>query len=90
MATKTPRPGENGTVLGRSTGVTPNMSLSGTQQERRHQLLHRNAAHAATKNMTQDAHLKIIRKTGRSKKKKPRAIECDYICVRVNDGWLTV
>jgi len=58
MATPTPQQGENSTEPGGSTGIAPNTSLSGTQQERRHQLVHRNAANAATKNMTQDAHLK--------------------------------
>jgi len=66
MATQTPQPGMNGTKPGRSLGVTPNMSLSSAQQKCRHQLVHHNAATAATKNMTEDAHLKIVLKTGRS------------------------
>jgi len=90
IATQTPQPGENGTVPGGSTDVTPNMSLSGTQQERRHQLVHHNAANAATKDMTQDADLKIIRKTRSSKKKKQDAIGCQYIYIKVNDAQLTL
>ena len=66
------------------------MSLSGTQQERRHQLVHHNAANAATKDMTQDADLKIIRKTRSSKKKKQDAIGCQYIYIKVNDAQLTL
>jgi len=67
MATQSPQQGENGTQPGQSMGATQNMSLSGTQQERRHQFIQRNAANAATKNMTQDAHWEIVRKTGSSK-----------------------
>jgi len=79
MPTQTPQPGENGTEAGGSMSITPNTSLSGTQQERRHQLVHRNSANMATKNMTEDAHLKIIRKTGSCKNKKHHAIGCKYI-----------
>jgi len=79
MATQTPQPGENGIEAGGSTGITPKTSLSGTQQECRHQLVHRNAANAATKNMTEDTHLKIVRKTGSSKNKKQHVIGCKYI-----------
>jgi len=90
MATQTPQPGENGMEPGGSTGITPNTSLSGTQQERRHQLVHRNAANAATNNMTKDTHLKIVRNTGSSKNKKQLAIGCEYIHITVNDSQLTV
>jgi len=56
MATQTPQRGENGTEPGGSTGITLNTSLSATQQECSHELVHRNAAIVATKNMTQEAH----------------------------------
>jgi len=82
MATQIPQPGENGIEVGGSTGITPNTLFSGTQQERRHQLVHCNAANAATKNMTKDAHLKIVRKTESSKHKKQHAIGCKYIHIR--------
>jgi len=90
MATQTPQPGENSTEPGGSTGVAPNMSLSGTQHERRQQLVHRNTANAATRNMTQDAHLKIVCKTRSSKTKKQHAIGCECIHIKENDGQLTV
>ena len=86
MATQTPQPGENGTKPGGSTGITHNESLSGTQQECRHQLVHHDAVNAATKNMTQDVHLKIVRKTGSSNNKKQHAIGCEYIHIKVNHG----
>jgi len=90
MATQTPQPGKNGTEPGGSTGVTTNISLSGTQREYRHQLVQRNAANVATKNMTQDAHFKIVRKTGSSKNRQQYTIGCDYIHITVNDGQLTI
>jgi len=40
--------------------------------------------------MTQDAHSKIVRKTGSSKNMKQHAIGCEYIHIKVNDGQLTV
>jgi len=90
QATQTPQQVENGTEPGGSMGVSPNPSLSSTQQECRHQLVHRNAANVATKYMTQDAHLKIVCKTGSSKNKKQHAIGCEYIHITVNNGQLTI
>jgi len=49
LAAHTPQPRENGTKPGGSMGVASNTSLSGPQQDRRHQLVHRNAANAAHK-----------------------------------------
>jgi hypothetical protein len=88
MPTQTPQPGENGTEPGRSPSVSPNMSLSGTLQEHRHQFIHCNAVNVATKNMTQDAHLKIVSKTESSMNKKQHAIGCEYIHLTVYDGQL--
>jgi len=42
-------------------------------------LVHRKAANAAIKHMTQDAHLQIVRKSGSSKNKKQHAVGCEYI-----------
>jgi hypothetical protein len=89
-STQTPRPGENGTQPGASIDVSPNTSLSGTQQEHRHQLVHRNAANAAIKNMTQNAHLKILCKIGSCKNKKQHATGCKYIHITVNDSKTSV
>ena len=41
--------------------------------------MHREAANVATENMTQDAHLQIVRKTGSSTNKKQHAIGCEYV-----------
>jgi hypothetical protein len=53
-------------------------------------LLHRDADNLATKRMTQDAHLKIIRKTGSSKNKKQHTVRCEDIMREANSGQLTV
>jgi len=70
MDTQTPEPEVTGSESSRTTGVLADSSHNGAQQERRHQLVHRNAANAATNHMTQDAQLKIVCKTGSSKNKK--------------------
>jgi len=40
--------------------------------------------------MTQDAHLKIVRKTESSKNKKQHAVRCEHIHIEANGGQLTV
>ena len=89
MDTQPPPAGESGSNTGRLAGATSNTELLGTQQERRHKLVHRDAANVATKHMTQDAHLKIVRKTGSSKNKKQHAVGCEYILIVANGGQLT-
>jgi len=71
-------------------GASFNASLGGTQQQCRHQLVHRNTANAATENMTQDAHLKILCKPATSKNKKQHAIGFEYNQIEVNSHQLTV
>jgi hypothetical protein len=90
MDTQPPPEGESGSNTGRLAGTTSNTELHGTQQERRHKLVHRDAASVATKYMTQDAHLKIVRKTGSSQNKKQHAVRCEYIHIVANGGQLTV
>jgi len=41
---------------------------------------------AATNHMTQDAHLKIVRKTGSSRNKKQHVVGCEYIHIKANAG----
>jgi hypothetical protein len=41
----------------------------------------RDAANVATKHITQDAHLKIVRKTGSRKNKKQHAVGCEYMLI---------
>jgi len=90
MDTQPPLPGESGSNTGRLADTTSNTEILGTQQERRHMLVHRDAANAATKQITQDVHLKIVRKTGSRKNKKPHAVECECIHIEAIGGQLTV
>ena len=79
MDTQPPQPGESGSDSRRLPGVRSNTSLIGTQQDRRPQLVHRDAANAASKDMTLAAHFDIIRKTGSSRNKMQHAVACEYI-----------
>jgi hypothetical protein len=88
MDTQPPLPGESGSHTGILAGATS--EFLGTQQESRYNLVHRDAANAATKHMTQDAHFKIVRRTGSSKNKKQHALGCKYIDIEANGGQLTV
>jgi hypothetical protein len=90
MDTQPPPPGESGSNTGRLAGATSNTEILATQQELRHKLVHRDAANVATNHMTQDAHLKIVRKTGTSKNKKQHAVGCEFIHIEENGGQLTV
>jgi hypothetical protein len=90
MDTQPTLPGESGSITGRLAGATINTDILGTQQERRHKVVHRDAADAATKHMTQDAHLKIVRKTGSRRNKKQHAVGYGYIHIDAISGQLTV
>jgi len=90
MDTQLPWPGESGSNTGRLVGATSNTEILGTKQVRRYKFVHRDAANAATKHMTQDEHLKIVRKTGSSKNKKQQAVGCDYIHIEANSSELIV
>jgi hypothetical protein len=90
MNTQPPPPGVSGSNTGRLAGVTTNTHILGTQQERRHKLVHRDAADAATEHMTQDAHIKIICKTGGRRNMKQHAVDCEYIQIDAMGGQLTV
>jgi len=86
MDTQPPLPGESGSNTGQLAGAPSNTDILGTQQERRHKLVHRDAANAATKHMTQDAHLEIICNTGSSKNKMQHAVGCEYIHIEAEGG----
>jgi len=90
MDTQPPPPGESGSNTGRLAGATSNTEILGTQQERRHKLVHHEAADAATKHMTQDAHLKIACETGSRRNKKQHAVGCEYIHIDAIGGQLTI
>jgi len=77
MAPQTPLPGGIQSESSRTTGASSHAPQAETQLQRRHQLVHRNAAIAATENMAQDAHLKKVRKTGRRNNRQQHAIECE-------------
>jgi len=64
MAPQIPWPGVIQSESSGTMGDSPNAPLAETQLKCRHQLVHCDAAIAATKNMAQDAHLKKVRKTG--------------------------
>jgi len=86
MATETLQPGAIGAESSRMTGPLTNAPPCETQQQRRHQLVHRDAAIVATKNLAQDAHLQMVHKTGSSKNQKQHAIGCESIHIGVDDG----
>ena len=77
MAPQTPQPGLSQSESSRTAGASSNAPLVETQLQRRHHLVHRDAAIAATKNMAQDAHLQKVRKTGRSNNRQQHAIGCE-------------
>jgi len=90
MDTQPPPPGESGSNTWRLAGATSNTAILGTQQVRRHKLLHRDATNAATKHMTHNAHYEIVHKNGSSSNQKQHAVGCEYIHIEVNGGQLTV
>jgi hypothetical protein len=71
-------------------GATFNTAILGTQQDRRHKSVHRDTANAATKHVTQDAHVKIFPKTRSWKNKKQHAVRCNYVHIEVNGSKSTV
>jgi len=90
MDTQPPPPGESGSNPGRLAGATSNTDNLGTLQECRHKLAHRDAANAATNHMTQDAHLKIVRKAGSRNNEQQHAVGCESIHIEAISGQLTV
>jgi len=77
MAPQTPHPGVIQSESSRTTGASSNAPSAETQLQCRHQLVHRDAAIAATENMAQDAHLKKVGKTGRSNNWQQHAFGCE-------------
>jgi len=79
MDTQPPQPGQSGSNWSCLPGTSSNLALIGKQHERRHQSVHRDAGTAATKNLTPDADLKMVLKTGHSTNKKLHAVGSNYI-----------
>ena len=77
-------------TLSRTTCASFNTPPADTKLQRRHHIAHYDAANAPTENMTQDAQLKVIRKTGGSKNKKQHTIGCDYTRIEVDDRQLMI
>ena len=90
MAPEILQPGVIEAESSRTTGASNNVPPCETQPQRRHQLVHHDAAIVATEYMTLDAHLEILCKTGSNKNKKHHAIGCESIHIAVDDGQLTV
>jgi len=86
MDTQPPLAGETGSNTGRLAVATSNTELPGTQQERRDKLVHCDAANVATKHITQNAHVKIVRKTGSHKNRTHHAVGCECILIGANYG----
>jgi hypothetical protein len=90
MDTQPPSPGQSGLNTSRLAGATTNTDILGTQQEHTHKFVHRDAAYVATKHMTHDVHLNIVRRTGSRRNKKQHAMGCDYTHIDAFGGQLTV
>ena len=88
MVPQTPQPGVIESELSWTTGAISNVPLADTQQQRKHQLVHHDGIIADNRNMAQDAHLKIVRQTGRSNCSNQHAIRCEYLHVDVDSGQL--
>jgi len=88
MDTQPPQPGGTESKSSRLAGATSTTAIIGTQQERRHQLVHHYAANSATKHVTQDAPWEIVRKTGSSKNDKQHAVGCEWIHIEENGSQL--
>jgi len=79
MASQRPQTDKSGSESSETMGTLSNVSLEGTQQQRRHQWVRCEAANVANENRTQDAHFKIVPKTVSSANKKRHAIGCEYV-----------
>jgi hypothetical protein len=90
MDAKPRQTGERGSNTGRLVGATSNIEIISTQHGHRYKLVHPNGANAATNYMTQDAHLKIIRKTASRKDWKQLEVGCESIHIEAIGGQWTV
>ena len=90
MAPQTPQQVEHGIKSSRTTGVSSNTPPPETELQRRHHVAHHDTANATTGDMTLDAQLNIVRKTGSSKNKKQHPIGCKYSGIAVNDRQLLI
>jgi len=87
-APQSPPPGEIESGSSHMTGNSSNVPLAEKQLQRWHQLVHCDAAIAATEHMAHDAHFKIVHKTGPSNNWQQHAIGCEYLHIDVDGGQL--
>jgi len=90
MVPRTLLRGESGTELSGTTGASSNTPPAETQLQCWHRLVHRDTANAATRNMTLDTRLKIVRITGSSKNKKEHPIRCNCSHIEVHGCQLMI
>jgi hypothetical protein len=90
MAPQTPQPGVIQSESSRTPGASSKAPLAYTQLQRRHQLVHRDAAIAATKYMAQDAQLKKVHNTGCSNNRQLHAICCELLHIDIKGSQLTI
>jgi len=90
MDTQTPQRRVTVSESSWTTCILSAMSQIGTQQQCWQQLVRHDAAHAASSHMTEDANIKIFRKTGSSRNEKQHVIECEYIHTGVNRPQITL
>jgi len=90
MAPQSPQHGTGGLEPSGMTSASSNIPPIETQLHCRHQLVHRNTTNAATENITQYAHLTLVRKSGSSMNKKPHMIGCAYSYHQAASHQLTI
>jgi len=90
MDWRAPHPGVIQSELSRTMGPSSNAPLAELQQQYWHQIVHRDAAIAAIENMSQDTHLKQVRKTGLSNNRQQHAIGCEYLHIDKEGSQLTI
>jgi len=71
-------------------GASFNTPPTETQLQCRHHLAQRDPANAATENMTLDAQLIIVQKSGSSKNTEQHAIGCEYSRTEVDSRQLII
>jgi len=84
------QPGVIESELSRTTGASSNEPLAETQQQCRHQLVHRDTAIAATKIMAQNVHLIYLRKTGLRNRRKQHTSGWELLHIGVERGQLAI
>jgi len=90
MASWTPQTGATVSESSRATDASSNAPPGEAQLYVRHQLVHCDAAIAATENITHNAHLKMIRHSRSSTKRKQHAIRCEQLHIVIGGGQLAI